>query len=455
MVEVPVKMYVAAVAKKAKEAARATALVSGSVKTKALLAMADRLEAEEEAIFEDNRLDAEAVGKSLPGETNRDTVKAAVDRVRFAEDAVKEMAKTLRQVAEFPDPVGEMTKLWRQPNGMQVSRMRVPLGVIGIVSDGGPPVTTECIALCLKTGNVSLVRGGPEWAKSGARVATILREAAEAAGVPAGGITFVERNEKDAALELLRLNKHLDAILPRGGAGLRRTVIEQTRLPVLGQDVGVSHVYIDKDADLPLAQNIVVNSKAQQPTAPNAADCVLVHQAVARSLLSALIRRLLDEFKVEVRGCPKTISMTGSFALPGYMNVIAATDDDWGKQFLSKTLAIKVVTDMDEALAHIAHYGPGHTDTIVTRNYASAMRFIREVDASAVLVNASTRLHDGQEFGLGGGLGVNTTKIPARGPVSLEELTCQKYVVMGTGQLRHPHPVPVAYEDAIMLKRPS
>lgn len=455
MVEVPVKIYVATVAKKARESARATALLSGAVKTKALLAMADRLMAEEEAILEDNRLDAEAVGKSLAGETNKDTVKEAVDRVRFAEGAVRNLADSLRHVADWPDPVGEINKLWRRPNGMQVSRMRVPLGVIGIVSDGSPLLTADSIALCLKAGNVSVIRGGPEWARSGARVAAAIRESAEQAGVPAGAITYLERNEKEAALELVRLGKVLDAVLPRGGPGLRRTVVEQTRLPVLGQDLGVCHIYVDADADLPLAQNVVVNSKVQDPVAPNAADCLLVHQAASRPLLPALTRRLQDEFRVEVRGCPKTMSMTGSFALSGYRNVIPAVDEDWGKQFLSRTLAVKIVKDLDDALDHIARYGPSHTNTIVTRDYAAAMRFVREADAGAVLINASTRLHDGLEFGMGGNLGATTSRVPARGPVALEELTCQKYVVMGTGQLRQPHPVPVTYEDAIMLKRPS
>jgi glutamate-5-semialdehyde dehydrogenase len=455
MVEIPVKMYVAKMAQKARESVRATARLSGAVKTKALLAIADRLQAEEEAILEDNRQDAEAVGKSLAGETNKDTVKAAVERVRFEEGAVGKLADYLRQVADLPDPVGEQVDIRRRPNGMQVSRMRVPLGVIGIVSDGGPLVTAESLALCLKAGNVSVVRGGPEWTRSTARVNRLIGEAAEEAGLPSGAITFIERNEKEAAMELLRLTKVLDAILPRGGPGLRRTVIEQTRLPVLGQDLGVCHIYVDGDADLPLAQNIVVNSKVQDPAAANAADCLLVHQAVARPLLPALTRRLQDEFRVEIRGCPKTMSMTGSFALSGYRNVIPAVEEDWGKQFLDRTVAVKIVQDLDEALTHIARYGPGHTDTIVTRDYATAMRFAREVDAGAVLVNASTRLHDGQEFGKGANLGATTSRLPARGPVALEELTCQKYVVMGTGQLRHPHPVPVTYEDAIMLKRPS
>lgn len=455
MVEVPVKIYMTNLAKKAREAVRPLSLLANMTKTLALHAMADRLEAEAEAILAANLEDVEAVGKKLEGETNKDTVKAAVDRVRLTADEVREMACRLREVAELPDPVGEITKVWRRPNGMQVSRVRVPIGAIGIVSDLGPKHTTDAVALCLKAGNVSVVRGGSEWTRSNQVIGTLLREAAESSGVPAGAVTFVERSEKEAALELLRQNKYLDAIIPRGGAGLRKTVMEQTRLPILCHDAGMCYVYIDGEADLPLAQNIVVNSKAQQPSASNSVDMVLVHQSIARPLLGALVRRLLDEFRVDVLGCPQTMALAGSYSFSNYKNVKEATEEDWGRQFLSPTLAIRVVKDMDEAVALIGHYGPVHTAAIVTREYASAMRFTREVDASAVLVNASTRFNDGSELGLGGEVGTSTLRVHARGPISLEELTCQKYVVLGTGQLRQPHPVPVAYEDAIMLKRPS
>jgi glutamate-5-semialdehyde dehydrogenase len=429
--------------------------LSTAIKDQALLAAADRLEAEREAILEANRQDVEAVGKSLAGETNKDTVKKAVERVRLTGEMVQEMVEGLRHAAELPDPVGEITKLWRRPNGLDVSRMRVPIGLIGILSDADPLVTTDAIALCLKSGNVSIMRGGAEWAKSGALIATLLRDALGQAGVPPGGVTFVDRPDKEAALELLRQSKSLDAMIPRGSAGLRKAVVEQSRVPVLGQDGGICHVYVDADVDLPMAQNLVINSKAQRPAVPNAVDTLLVHQTVARALLPGLIRRLLDEFKVEVHGCPKTMALTGTFDLPSYKSVKPATEEDWTRQFLSPTLAVKMVKDLDEALEHIARYGPGHTATIVTRGYATAMRFVREVDASAVLVNASTRLHDGEEFGLGGEVGISTMRIHGRGPVALEELTCEKYVVLGAGQLRHPHPVPEAYEDAIMLKRPS
>ncbi|MBM4122756.1 MAG: glutamate-5-semialdehyde dehydrogenase [Nitrospira sp.] len=455
MVEVPVKIYMTNLAKKAREAARPLSLLASTTKTLALHAMADRLLAEEESILAANLDDVESVGKKLEGETNKDTVKEAVERVRLTADDLREMAGRLREIAELPDPVGEITQQWHRPNGMEVRRVRVPLGVIGIISDLGPKPTTEAVALCLKSGNVSVVRGNPDWVKSNPLIGTILREAAESSGVPPDAVNFIERTEKEMALELLRQTKYLDAIIPRGGAGLRKTVMEQTKLPILCHDAGLSYVYVDAGADLPLAQNIVVNSKAQQPSAANAADTLLVHQAISRPLLGALVRRLLDEFKVDILGCPKTLALTGSLAFTGYKNVKEATEGDWEKQFLSRTLAVKVVKDLDEALAHIGRYGPVHTAAIVTNDYQSTMRFTREVDAGAVLVNASTRMHDGNEFGLGGEVGTNTLRVHARGPVSLEALTCQKYVVLGGGQLRQPHPVPVAYEDAIMLKRPS
>jgi glutamate-5-semialdehyde dehydrogenase len=455
MVEVPIKIYVTNLAKKAREAARPLALLAGATKTRALLAMADRLQAQESAILEANREDVESVGKKLEGGTNKDTVKEAVDRVRLSADDLREMTANLRQVAGLPDPVGEITKVWRRPNGMQVSRVRVPIGVIGILSDLGPPSTTEAAALCLKSGNVCIVRGGIEWSRSNALIGAALRQAAQDSGMPVDALIFMERTEREGALELLRQTKFLDAVIPRGGPGLRKTIAEQTRLPILCHETGVCHVYIDGDADLPLAQNIVINSKIQRPAALNAADTLLVHQAIGRNLLPGLIRRLLDEFKVEVRACPKTVALTGAQTLTGYKSVVEAKDDDWGRQFQAPILAVRIVKDLDEALEHIGRYGPGHTDTIVTRDYSTAMRFVREVDSSAVLVNASTRLHDGEEFGLGGSVGINTLRPYARGPVALENLTCEKYVVLGTGQLRQPHPVPVAYEDAIMLKRPS
>ena len=451
MVEVPVKVYMTKLLKSAREAARPMAMLMEADKNRILLSMADRLITNEQALLEANLRDVETVGKNL----DRDAAKEAVERVRLTSDSIKEMAEGLQRVADLADPIGEVNSMHPRPNGMLVSRVRVPIGVIGIISEFGPQVTTESVALCLKAGNVCVFRGAPEWIQTNTKLASIFRETVEGTAAPAGAITFVERTEKEAALEILRQAQYLDAVISRGGAGLRKTVIEQSRLPILCHDGGISSIYIDEDVDLPLAQNIVVNSKAQRASASNSADTLLVHQSTARSLLPALIRRLLDEFKIEVHGCPKTLTLAGAQSFSAYKEVKAATEEDWTKQFLSSVLAVKTVKDMDEALDHIARYGIAHTATIVTRDYATAMRFTREVDAAAVLVNASTRLHDGQEFGLGGQIGISTMRTHTRGPIALEELTCQKYVVLGTGQLRQPHPVPVTYEDAIMLKRPS
>ncbi|MFQ5961999.1 MAG: glutamate-5-semialdehyde dehydrogenase [Candidatus Methylomirabilales bacterium] len=450
MVEVPVKIYINNLTKKARAAARPLALLSTSVKNHALIEMAQRLAAGEETTLEANREDMEAVGKNLDREANKE----AVERIRLTAESIKEMDERLRQIADLPDPVGENTKLWQRPNGMQVSRVRVPIGVVGVISEMGPKGMIESMALCLKSGNVCVFRGSPELVRTHTTIAKILCEAAEQAGVPAGAITFVERAEREAAVELMRQHQTLDAIIARGGPGLRKAITEQTRVPVLCHDGGISHMYIDVDADLPLAQNLVVNSKVQLASASNSVDTLLVHQSIPRTFLTGLVRRLLDEFKVEVHGCPKTISIAGAEQLSGYKAAKEASEEDWSQQFLGPIIAVKLVKDMDEALDHIARYGPSHTDAIVTREYASAMRFVREVDASAVMVNSSTRLHDGEQFGMGGQMGINTTRVHARGPVGLEELTCEKYTVLGSGQLCHPHPTPVTYEDALMLKHP-
>lgn len=451
MVEVPVKIYATNLLKQARQAARTMALLPGDVKDKALIAMADRVTNEKEALLAANLIDVDIVGKTL----EREAAREAVERVRLTEEFLKEMSERLRRIAELPDPVGEVTSMHQRPNGMQVSRVRAPIGVIGVISEFGPDVTVESIGLCMKSGNVCVFRGGSEWIQTNTKLACLLREAAEGAGIPAGAISFIERAETEAALELLRQPSYVDAIIPRGGAGLRKIVIEQSRAPILCHDGGISYVYIDADTDLPLAQNIVVNSKAQRAAASNSVDTVLVHQSISRALLPALVRRLLDEFKIEVRGCPKTVALAGAQSFGAYKEMKAATDDDWSKQFAAPILAIKTMTTIDEAIDHMARFGPIHTASIVTRDYATAMRFAREVDAAAVLVNGSTRLHDGEEFGVGGQIGISTMRTHARGPIGLAQLTCEKYVVLGTGQLRQPHPVPVTYEDAIMLKRPS
>jgi glutamate-5-semialdehyde dehydrogenase len=332
--------------------------------------------------------------------------------------------------------------------------VRVPIGVIGIISELKPLVTVESIALCLKYGNVAVFRGAPEWAETHKVIGTGLREAAQQHGIPDGAWVLIDRPEKEVAVEMIRGGKALDAIIPRGGAGLRKAVLDGARMPVLCHDGGLTHLYVDADVELPLVQNVVINSKVQLPTATNALDTLLVQQGVARQFLPALINRLLVEFKVDVRGCPKTLALMGQMPISGHTSIIPATDEDWIRQYQAPSLAVKMVVDMDEALAHIAEHGPCMTAVIATSNYSSALRFTREVDASAVFVNASSRLHDAEGFGFGSDIGLSSARLHAKGPIGLEQLTCEKYVAYGNGQLRLPHPVPETYFDAIMLKRP-
>jgi glutamate-5-semialdehyde dehydrogenase len=454
MPEVPVKLYIDKLLKNCRTIVPSIAMIPGPVKDKALRAMADRLVADQESILSANEKDVDALGKSFGTELNKDRLKAAVARVRMAGEDVKEMAERLRMIADRPDPVGTVTGRWERPDGLLVSRVRVPIGVIGIISELKPLVTVESIALCLKSGNVSVFRGAPDWAQTHEVIGKGLRAAAQEHGIPDGAWVLVDRPEKEVALELIRAGKALDAIIPRGGAGLRKAVLEGAKMPVLCHDGGLTHLYVDADVDLPLVQNVVINSKVQLPAATNALDTLLVQQGVARQFLPALINRLLVEFKVDVRGCPKTMALMGQMPISGHTSIVSSTEEDWSCQFQAPSLAVKMVVDMDEALAHIAKYGPCLTAAIATSNYSSALRFTREVDASAVFVNASTRLHDAEGFGFGSDIGLSSARLHAKGPIGLEQLTCEKYVAFGNGQLRLPHPVPETYFDAIMLKRP-
>ena len=454
MPEVPVKLYLDKILKTCRNSASVLAGIPGPVKDRALRAMADRLSSDEAAILSANEKDVDALAKSFGSDLNKDRLKAAVARVRMVAEDVKEMAERLRIIADQPDPVGAVTGRWERPDGLQVSRVRVPIGVIGIISELNPLVTVESIALCLKSGNLSVFRGAPDWVQTHEVIGRGLREAAQQNGIPDGAWVLIDRPEKDVAVELIRAGKALDAIIPRGGAGLRKAVLDGARMPVICHDGGLTHLYVDADVDLPLVQNVVINSKVQLPAATNALDTLLVQQGIARQFLPALINRLLVEFKVDVRGCPKTLALMGQMPISGHTSIIPATDEDWNRQFQAPSLAVKMVVDMDEALTHIAEHGPCITAVIATSNYSSAMRFTREVDASAVIVNASSRLHDAEGFGFGSDIGLSSARLHAKGPIGLEQLTCEKYVVFGNGQLRLPHPVPETYFDAIMLKRP-
>ncbi len=417
---IPTPEYVNELVTRAKGAAGRLATLSTVVKNRALLAMAEALEEQKDALLAANELDLEAFGTAPEKQ-------AMADRLRLTAERIVEMASGLREVAALPDPLGEMPKMWTRPNGMQVGRVRVPIGVIGIIYESRPNVTADSAALCLKSGNACVLRGGSEAIHSNTAIATVLSEAAEKAGVPAGAISFVARADRELVPLLLKQDRYIDLIIPRGGESLMRVVSEHATIPVIKHDAGVCHIYVDADADPAMAERVCFNAKVQRPSTCNAMETLLVHQGIARHWLAPFIDKLVAA-KVEVRGCQKTCQLSAS--------ATAASDDDFGKEFLDLTVAVKVVKNVDEAMEHIAKYGSHHTEAIVTSDYPKAMRFLREVDASAVLVNASTRLSDGYQFGLGAEIGISTSRIHARGPMGLEELTCYKFIVMGSGQVR-------------------
>lgn len=416
----PIPEYVEELVTRARQAANRLATLSTSVKNQALLAMADALETQQERLLAANAHDIEAFGDAPEK-------KAMADRLRLTDKRIAEMADGIREVAKLPDPLGEMPKMWTRPNGMQVGRVRVPIGVIGIIYESRPNVTADSSALCLKSGNACVLRGGSEAIYSNTAIAAVLSEAAEKSGVPAGAISFVARPDRELVPVLLKKDRSIDLIIPRGGESLMRIVTEHSTIPVIKHDAGVCHVYVDDEADPALAERVCLNAKVQRPSTCNAMETLLVHQGIARTWLAGFIDKLVAA-KVEVRGCQKTCALS-SAAKP-------ASENDYGKEFLDLTLAIKVVKNVDEAMDHIARYGTRHTEAIVTTDYKKAMRFLREVDASAVLVNASTRLNDGYQFGLGAEIGISTARIHARGPMGLEELTCSKFIVLGSGQVR-------------------
>ncbi|RMH37537.1 MAG: glutamate-5-semialdehyde dehydrogenase [Nitrospirae bacterium] len=414
------KEYLEPLLVKARAASQLLAPLMAKVKNRALLAMADSLEEATDTLLEANQQDIE----KLEGDPSRS---AFVDRLRLTPERIADMAKQLREVARLRDPVGQSAGFQVRPNGLKVGRVRVPIGVIGIIYESRPNVTADAAALCLKSGNACVLRGGSEAIHSNTAIAKILSEAAEKADVPDGAITFIDRPDRDIVIELLRSDRYIDVIIPRGGEALMKTVTEHATIPVIKHDKGVCHIYVDADVDLAMAQRICFNAKVQRPSTCNAVETLLIHEKVARPLLAALGPQLL-EAGVEVRGCPKTCQL--------FSGAKPANDDDYGTEFLALIVAVKIVKDMDEAMAHIRQFGSQHTEAIVTNDYNRALRFLREVDASAVMVNASTRLNDGYEFGLGAEIGISTTRIHARGPMGLEDLTCAKYVVYGSGQIR-------------------
>jgi glutamate-5-semialdehyde dehydrogenase len=417
---VDIKQFVSDKAQKAKAASRKLANISTEIKNNALFKMAAGLEHDAARLISENRKDlTEAEKKGLS--------KAMIDRLTLTPDRIKAMSDGLREVAALPDPVGEVLRMWRRPNGMEVGRMRVPIGLIGIIYESRPNVTADSAALCLKSGNGVLLRGGSEAVHSNNAIVEVLSRAGADAGIPEGAVSFIENPDRACVMEMLKLNQFIDLIIPRGGEGLIRMVSENSTIPVIKHDKGICHVYVDSKADLTMAEEICFNAKVQRPGTCNAMETMLVHQDVAKTFLPAIIGRM-KKAGVEIRGCGQTRSIVP--------DIVAATDKDWDTEYNDLILNVKIVQTMDEAMGHIAAHGSQHSEAIVTNDYQNARRFQREVDASAVFVNASTRLNDGFEFGLGAEIGISTTRIHARGPMGLEELTSTKFIVLGNGQIR-------------------
>lgn len=415
-----IKKYIVDLANEARAGARSLGKASAEQKNLVLVKMAEALKKRGAELIAENKKDvAFAEEKGLS--------KALIDRLTLNEKRIAEMSQGLVEVSQLPDPAGEVIRMWKRPNGMTVGKMRVPIGLIGIIYESRPNVTADATSLCLKAGNAVILRGGSEALHSNRAIVKVLRDVARAEGIHEGAITFIDIPDREAIMEMLKLEGVIDLVIPRGGEGLIRTVTEHSRIPVLKHYKGVCHVFVDRDADMAMAQEICFNAKVQRPGTCNAMETMLVDEPVAVRFLPAMLKRF-EEAGVALRGCPKTRAL--------YPSVSEVREEDYYREYLDLILNVKVVGNMEEAMEHIAQYGSAHSDAIITMNYDRAMRFLREVDSSAVFVNASTRLNDGYQFGLGAEIGISTDKIHARGPMGLEELTCTKFIVFGSGQLR-------------------
>lgn len=407
-------------ARRAKEAARRLGTLGADSKNAALQAMAAALTDCTPMLLDANATDL-AAGRE------RGLSGALLDRLALNPQRIAAMAEGLRQIAALPDPVGQILSGERRPNGLEIRRVRVPLGVIGVIYESRPNVTADAAGLCLKSGNAVILRGGSEAIRSNTAIAHLLATAGEHAGLPPHSIQLIESTDREAALTLMRAEGLVDVLIPRGGENLKKSVLENARVPVLTSLGGNCHTYIDSGADLEMAASIAFNAKVSRPSVCNAMETLLVHADVAEAVLPALLTRL-TKANVEIRGCNRTQAL--------HPEVVAATTADWATEYLALILAVRIVDSLDEALDHISRYGSGHSEAIVTRDYAAAERFTREIDAACVYVNASTRFTDGFEFGLGAEVGISTQKLHARGPIGLTELTTYKTIVHGSGQIR-------------------
>ena len=408
------------IARDAKAASQTLASLSSAIKNELLQCMAQSLLDHTEELVESNEKDLYAAREA-------GLAPAMVDRLTLDAQRIRAMADGLREVAELPDPVGEVTSMWRRPNDLQIGRMRIPLGVIGIVYESRPNVTADAAGLCLKSGNAVILRGGKEAIHSNLAIGKILKSELERMRLPAAAVQVIETTDRAAILELLKREEEIDLIIPRGGEGLIRFVSENSRIPVIKHYKGVCHTFVDASADYEQAEKICINAKVQRPGVCNAMETLLIHQDIAETFVPR-ITAAMRAHGVEMRGC-ETVREFATEVLP-------ATEEDWYAEYLDLTLAIKVVENLNEAIEHIRKYGSLHTEVIVTRDYENSQRFLREINSSVVMVNASSRFSDGNQFGLGAEIGISTTKLHSFGPMGLEDLTTRKFIVLGSGQVR-------------------
>ena len=405
---------------RAKEASYELMNATTTQKNEALLKMTEKLLENKDYIIKENK-------KDLDRAIEKGTTEAMLDRLKLDEKRLADMADGLKEVVALADPVGEVTSMWKRPNGLQIGKQRVPMGVIGIIYEARPNVTCDAAGLCLKTGNAVILRGGSEAINSNMAIVKALVEGIKEAGLPEYSLQLVEDTSREVATEMMRLNEYIDVLIPRGGAGLIQAVVKNATVPVIETGTGNCHVYVDCDADLEMAKNIVINAKTSRPAVCNAEEKLLVSEKVADKFIPMVINALREK-NVQVIGDEKVRTIIE--------DVQAATEEDWGKEYLDYIIGVKIVKDVDEAISHINKYGSGHSEAIVTKSYDNSQRFLQRVDAAAVYVNASTRFTDGSEFGFGAEIGISTQKLHARGPMGLTELTTTKYIIYGNGQIR-------------------
>ncbi|WP_156627395.1 glutamate-5-semialdehyde dehydrogenase [Clostridium tertium] len=404
----------------AKEASYDLGIASTTEKNNALELMAKALLNNKEEIINENK-------KDLDVAIEKGTSKAMLDRLALNEERIEGMANGLRELIALDDPVGEVIEMWKRPNGLQIGKQRVAMGVIGIIYEARPNVTCDAAGLCLKTGNAVILRGGSEAINSNKAIVNILAKAVKEAGLPENSIQLVEDTSRETATKMMKLNEYIDVLIPRGGAGLIQAVVKNATVPVIETGVGNCHIYVDEVCDFEMAKNIIVNAKTSRPAVCNAAEKMLINEKIADDFLP-LVVKALREHDVEIIGDEKVQSIIN--------DVTAATEEDWSKEYLDYIIGAKIVKSLDDAITHINKYGSGHSEAIVTESYKNSQKFLNKVNAAAVYVNASTRFTDGGEFGFGAEIGISTQKLHARGPMGLKELTTIKYIIYGNGQIR-------------------